>query len=296
MGVARNKVALGTVQFGLDYGINNARGKVSSSEVADILKGARKGGIDLLDTAGAYGDAEKVLGSTLGNSRRDFKVVSKIPPRATTPEDVTLAVQASLSDLGVDRLYGVLVHDISAFMKDERNWQALLSLQAAGTVEKVGVSAYYPQDLQELISRGLAPQLVQMPYNVFDRRFDSLLPTLRDMNIEIHTRSIFLQGLFFMEPDRLGPHFRPVEAKIRRLQSMAKSTGIPLSSILLSFGLSDSRIDRVVVGVDSLANLQENLAAFDHLERCDGLTAELRQFEEKDEDILLPFKWPKGKA
>jgi aryl-alcohol dehydrogenase-like predicted oxidoreductase len=296
MGIARNKVALGTVQFGLDYGISNNRGKVSSSEVADILKGARQGGIDLLDTAGAYGDAEKVLGLNLGNSRRDFKIVSKIPPGATTPEDVTLAVQASLSDLGVDRLYGVLVHDIAAFMKDAQNWQALLSLQVAGTVEKVGVSAYYPQDLQELISRGLAPQLVQLPYNVFDRRFDSLLPTLQDMNIEVHTRSIFLQGLFFVEADRLDPHFKPVKAKIHRLQSMAKSTGIPLSSILLSFGLSDSRIDRVVVGVDSLANLQENLAAFDHLKRCDGLTDELRQFEEKDEDILLPFKWPQGNA
>ncbi|MCX7144172.1 MAG: aldo/keto reductase [Proteobacteria bacterium] len=292
----RNKIALGTAQFGLDYGINNARGKISSSEVAKILDGARNGGIDLLDTAGAYGDAEKVLGSTLGTGRRDFKIVSKIPPNATTPEDVALSVQATLSDLDVNCLYGVLVHDISAFMRDGRNWKVLLRLQDVGTIEKVGVSAYYPKDLQEFISSGQVPQLVQIPYNVFDRRFDSLLPTLRELNIEVHTRSIFLQGLFFVEPDRLSSHFRSAEAKIRHLQNLAKSMDIPLSSMLLSVGLCDSRIDRVVVGVDSLANLQENLAAFDHLDCCDSLAAELRQFEEKNEDILLPFKWQKGKA
>jgi len=296
MAVSQNKVALGTAQFGLDYGINNACGKVSSDDVIDILKGAVNGGIDLLDTAGAYGDAEKILGATLASSRCNFKIVSKIPPCATTPEDVTLAAQTSLGKLGVDRLYGLLVHDISAFMKDKRNWHTLLNLQAQGIVEKVGVSVYYPQELKELISRGIAPQVVQLPYNVFDRRFESLLPKLKDMNIEVHTRSIFLQGLFFVEPNQLGSHFRPVKAKVCDLQRMSKSTGIPLSSILLSFGLNDSRIDRLVIGVDSLANLQENLTAFEHLERCEGLTPELRQFEEKDEAILLPFKWPKGKA
>ena len=287
------KLALGTVQFGLDYGINNARGKVAIAEVSQILTHARDHGIEVLDTAGAYGDAEAVLGAASGKVG-SFKIVSKIPPGATTPEAVDDAVRGSLSRLGAERLYGMLVHDLGAFMGDERNWDVLRRWREAGKVEKIGVSAYYPREIEVLMARGLDLQLVQAPYSVFDRRFATIFSELQNSGVEVHVRSIFLQGLFFMEPSRLPAHFESVKPAVLRLQALARSIDVPLSALLLSVGLLDPAVDRVVVGVDSLANLRENLAAFGHLQACVQCADELRQLRVDDESIVLPFKWPKG--
>lgn len=289
----QRRLALGTVQFGLDYGINNARGRVAIEEVSRILEYAREHGIDVIDTAGAYGDAETVLGAASG-AITSFKVVSKIPPGATTPKAVDDAVRSSLARLGVGKLYGMLVHDLAGFMADARNWDVLRRWRDAGTVEKIGVSAYYPREIESLMARGLDLQLVQAPYSVFDKRFATTFAGLQRSGVEVHVRSIFLQGLFFMDPERLPAHFASVKPAVLQLQGLAKSIDVPLSALLLSVGLLDPAIDKVVVGVDSLSNLRENLAAFDHLQACGTYADELRHLSVDDESILLPFKWPKG--
>ena len=283
------KLALGTVQFGAAYGINNKMGRIAEGDAAAILKRAYSAGVDTLDTSQAYGESEAVLGRIL-RPDAPFKVVSKfIAASGATPQGL---FAESCARLHADRLYAFLYHRFSDF-KDYPGWyEEFLRLKAGGAVEKIGFSVYYPGEISFLLDSGVKFDIVQLPYSVFDRRFEPLLPALRKAGVEVHVRSVFLQGLAFMKPSALPPSLAGIKGKLEQLHTLSEKSGIPISALCLCFGSLNNCIDRVVIGVDGLADLQSNLAGAGRKDEVAKVYDELCRLREENEEIILPFKWP----
>lgn len=273
-----NKIALGTVQFGLPYGISNKTGQTSFEEVSKILDLAYNKGINTLDTAFGYGKSESVLGKL--NQNR-FNIVTKF-----LPENLEGKIQnqfnTSLERLKTDNVYGYLAHRPLDVLDNNDVWDYLIHLKETKMVEKIGFSFNEPKEYFLLKEKGFMPDLVQVPFNYFDNRFVKVLEDLKKNNCEIHTRSTFLQGLFFMNPKNLSNHFSEVKPFISDLQEEFKTN---LAGALLNYVLSFELIDKVVLGVQNSEQLTKNLESLEN-------TLELKQFSEKiDDSILQPSKW-----
>ena len=205
------KLALGTVQFGLPYGIANQAGQASRSEAKLMLQLASASGIDTLDTAIAYGSSETCLGEA---GVQGFKVVTKLPVVPDDCGDVSAWIQQqvnlSLLRLGVTAVYGLLLHRPDQLLgaNGAKIYQALQALKDKGQVQKVGISIYAPSELEALIPR-FPFDLVQAPFNLVDRRFYSTgwMQRLKDNDVEVHTRSAFLQGLLLMNQSDIPSKF-----------------------------------------------------------------------------------------
>lgn len=276
----------------MDYGINNRVGLVPVEEVRRILRISRDLGIDLIDTAAAYGTAESVIGELLAQDESGFKLVTKIAPLAAEPAEVLESFYRSTSQLGTETLYGLLVHDFPRFTAKRENWDVLRGLRTGGRVRKIGFSVYYPRQVDWLIEREFDFDIVQLPYNVLDQRFADFLPLLKARGVEVHVRSVFLQGLFFVPENELESHFIPVAGKLKRLKALAQANDVPLAALPLSFALSAPEVAKVVIGVDDARGLREDIDTLRHFERLQAVLPQLEALAESDESILLPFNWP----
>ena len=272
------KLGLGTVQFGLYYGISNKSGQTTSNEVTEILKTAEFHKIEILDSASAYGNSEEVLGN---NDLSTFKMISKFMPS----EIVTISEQldSTLSKLGLNSLYGYLAHRPLSILAEPSQWDDLQELKNKKKVTKIGFSLNEPQELEQLFEKGFYPDLVQVPYNYFDRRFENAIKELKKEGCEIHTRSTFLQGLFFMDPRRLDDFFDEVKQPISQLQN-----NLALNGALLKFVLEQPFIDKIIIGVENNKQLVENIKSLE-------LTSPLPELQHKiNDNILIPSRWPKN--
>lgn len=282
-----SKLALGTVQFGLNYGVSNTVGQTPPAEASAILDFAREKGIDTLDTAQAYGTSEQVLGEYLQRTGTRFRVVSKLPADFSE-------VEASLSDtlarLRVEVLYGYLYHNFDAFKKRPESLETLYRLRDEGKAAKIGFSLYKVEELDFLLERKIRFDLVQVPYSVFDRRFASRFEALKRLGAEIHVRSAFLQGLAFLDPETMHPFFKPVSGQIKRLRETAANSGLTVADICLLWCVRNELIDRVVVGVNTKANLADNCASLSRNIPA-GAAGALEGIEIADERYLLPYLW-----
>src|SRR3989338_1375415 len=193
------RLAIGTAQFGLHYGIANQGGQVTRSAAKAMLQLAAENGIDTLDTAIAYGESETCLGEV---GTQGFKLVTKLPAVPDDCADVSGWVQeqvaASLARLGVNVVYGLLLHRPEQLLRSEGKalYHTLQNLKETGQVQKVGISIYAPSEL-EVLTKQYCFDLVQAPFNLVDCRLHTSgwLKRLKDEGVEIHTRSAFLQGL-----------------------------------------------------------------------------------------------------
>jgi aryl-alcohol dehydrogenase-like predicted oxidoreductase len=284
------KIALGTVQFGLPYGISNANGQVSESECFKILDTATDSGIDTIDTAAAYGESEKVLGKYILSRKPNFKIVSKLNPNLTDYNQIEECVTTSLQHLGVDNIYGYLVHDFEKLTSDLRIWETIQKIKMQGLVRKVGVSVYFPEQIEWLIAQDLKFDLIQLPFNILDQRFKPYFAKLKEIGTEIHVRSVFLQGLFFMSTIQLDAYFDPIGNYIETLQAYSQKQQISLEEILLHFAIQEESIDKVVIGITKQTELQNNLNAAIS-SKVD--LAKLPVRPEVPTELLNPSNWPK---
>lgn len=286
------KLALGTVQFGLRYGVANANGQVASSEVVAILRTARDAGIDTLDTAISYGTSEQRLGE-LGV--RDWKIVTKLPPLPPGLDDVRVWVGEQLASalrrLDVSRLDGLLMHKPSDLLGSHgvQYARALQDVRHQGQVLAVGYSIYSPDELDALCDV-FPPDLVQAPFNVLDRRLanSGWMSRLAGRGVRIHTRSVFLQGLLLMpsasRPAWFGRWFALLDGWQRACREFRRS---PLE-MALGFALAHPEIERVVVGVDSATQLEEVIKAA----LAPPLSVnDFPAIESSDLELIDPFKW-----
>jgi aryl-alcohol dehydrogenase-like predicted oxidoreductase len=289
------RLALGTVQFGLDYGINNTAGRPTDATVDAILSTAQQQGLPLLDTAAAYGDSEARLGQWLATAEAStasppFQLVTKLA--AAAPAEVSRQLAGSLIRLRQPSVYGVLFHSFGQLREQPTAWDALLAARAQGFTQRIGVSLYHPDEVEWLLSHAPEVSLVQLPYNVFDQRFGPLLPELQRRGIEVHVRSAFLQGLLLRAPGDLPAFFQPLAPKLTQLRQLATEARIPLPALLLLFAAYAPGVSRAVIGVDSAANLRENLAAGSYAAAAEALRPALLQLAEPTTTFILPYAWP----
>ena len=285
-----NKLALGTVQFGCNYGVANINGQVSQYEIKKILNLAKQNGLDTLDTAIAYGESETCLGDVGVN---EFKVVTKIP---LVPNDcidvgdwVRKQVNESLSRLGVNSVYGLLLHNPSQLLGKNGKvlYQALHKLKSDGYVQKIGISIYSIVELETLMPHFYF-DLVQAPLNIFDRRFSESgwLNRLKDNHVEIHVRSVFLQGLLLMPRELIPAKFSPWSDLLKQWHKWLRHHNVSAIKACLAYPLSFSEIDRIIVGVDSVNQLKEIIAATESSMSCD-----LPDLYCEDEKLINPSFW-----
>jgi len=286
-----SKIGLGTVQFGLDYGIANQAGQVKGTEVEQIFSEARKSGIDILDTAISYGTSEEILGK---KGVDGFRLVTKLPVLPEDQIDIALwvrnQVRASLNRLRQEKLYGLLLHCSRDLLRSNctRLVRALDDLKNDGIVQKIGVSIYCPHELDDIHKR-IQIDLVQAPLNVVDRRlqFSGWLDRLKDEGIEVHVRSVFLQGLLLMERSKIPKKFSRWSSHWDQWQEKLKVLGVSPLAASLAYPLSLEQVDRVIVGVDSAAQLSEILQA---VENCNQ-RPDTSFMQSIDLDLINPSNW-----
>jgi len=291
------RIGLGTAQWGLEYGIANRLGQPPEVEVAGMIEAARASGIDLLDTAGAYGTAESIIGAHAATTQ--FRIVTKVGAGDTSPSELSDAIARNFSDslrrLNRHRVYGLLVHDAAALLgpDGDRLWQLLETLLADGRVERLGVSVYAPEQLEAVRAR-FPITLVQLPCNVFDQRFlkNDYLHRLVAEGVEIHLRSAFLQGLLLMPTYSLPEHFAGIRTHHGQMLTAMHNAGWSMLEAALGFCLAQAA-DRVIVGCESVGQLRGIITA---VWRVAGHGfGELARFAVEDEQIILPTKWPRAK-
>jgi aryl-alcohol dehydrogenase-like predicted oxidoreductase len=292
------RLGLGTAQFGLDYGISNAAGKIPPEEVQRILAEAHRAGIRLLDTASLYGDSEAAIGRCLPPAN-EFRIVTKTPKfsgRFGAPEAILLqeTFAASLRKLGVPRVYALLVHDADDLLGGggDRFMDALLALKADGLVTKVGASVYTPTQVDALLSRRRI-DVIQIPFNVLDQRLlrGGQLAALQSAEVEVHARSIFLQGSLLMEPARLPEFLSPARPLLLRFGAAVAACGLAPLQAALAFVLERPEITHGVVGVCDQAQLLEILNAVETLP-SENKRPDWSQFHCDQESVVNPALWP----
>lgn len=260
-----SKLALGTAQFGLEYGVANLSGQVNLPEAKKILEVAVKAKIDLVDTAIAYGNSEEVLGKA---GVAEFDVVSKLPDLPNDIGDVgswvERQVEASLARLGIGSLHGLLLHRTQNLLGDsgKRLIDALVRVQSSRLVRKLGVSIYDPSELDQTVQR-MQVDLVQAPLNLIDRRLETSgwLSKLHQKNVEVHARSPFLQGLLLMSHNKIPEKFKGWQPLWDNWAAKVKEINVNAVAACLSYPLSLEEVDRVVVGVDNSDQLTAVIAA-----------------------------------
>jgi aryl-alcohol dehydrogenase-like predicted oxidoreductase len=288
------KIGLGTVQWGMEYGIANRAGRPADTEVGRILARAQAAGIGLLDTAAAYGEAETVIGRL--PQAQDFAVVTKTLPWCgeTGPERlaaVAAGVDASLARLHRDKVQVLLVHHADDLLSPhgEALWSLLEDTKAAGKAVRIGVSVYEPVQLARLLDR-FGIEAVQLPFNLYDQRFlrGGMLAKLKAANIEVHVRSGFLQGVLLMQPGHLPAHLAPLREHHARCTDRLKSANATPLQAALGFCLHNDDVSRVIVGCETLAQLDGIL----EVGSAPSPAFDTAAFAVDDEALIDPRRWP----
>ena len=287
-----NKLGLGTVQFGLDYGLSTSEGRVPSNEVTYILNYASDKRIDMLDTAPSYGESEKDLGS---NSINNFKIVTKtqnIAAPKVSSSDVKLIdkiFMKSLKNLNINSAYGLLVHDVRDLLKfgSEKLYGLLTNLKKEQKIRKLGVSIYDKGQLESILDL-YDIDLVQLPLNILDRRLidSDILTRLKNRGVEIHVRSVFLQGLLLMPKNQIPDKFVRWEKTWNIWHEWLADNEISALEASLRYAVAFPEVSKVLVGVESLNQLKEISRAIN------GVLPDLpKNLQIDDIDLLNPTNW-----
>lgn len=284
------RLALGTAQFGMNYGIANQIGQVNDVNVKALLKLAYENQINVLDTAIAYGESESCLGRVKVDN---FMIVSKLPALPIDCKNIYTwvfqEVQASLDRLKVGHLYGLLLHHAMDLLSTHgaELYKALKLAQEKGLIQKVGVSIYSPNHLEELVRR-YQLDLVQAPLNIFDQRiiYSGWLHRLKAQGVEVHTRSVFLQGLLLMNKQSIPLYFSAWQKLFAKWYEFLEGENISPLQACLALPAAYEEIDHVLVGVEDKTQLTDIFNAVGKVS-----TMDLSAFASNDENLINPYLW-----
>lgn len=290
------RLGLGTVQFGVPYGISNRHGIVTPVEVASILRRARSAGVEMLDTAPAYGVSQKVLGDS-GASSLGFKLVTKSPVDGAV-ESWRPNLESSLAELKIKSAHGWLAHRAGDLLGSHARQvrEIMLRAKADGLISRIGASVYSLEEVEALYApsgNDRVFDLIQLPASIFDRRMikSGWLKRLKEMDVEIHVRSAFLQGLLFMGVKDLPPALFEARRALVKIEALSVELGVRRSALALGYLKSLGLVDVVLCGVTSVDEL-EQLIQDQAWESPHGFVWD--EFEITDEAILNPSKWGKS--
>ena len=285
------KLGLGTVQFGLDYGIANKNDCCSDYDISQILQLAYQNNLEMLDTAPTYGNAEKRLGKT--ENIKNFKVLTKIGTVQRDDFDadyIVNQINASLHDLNLSSLYGCLCHTPRAItsFSGQKLLEHLSVLKKQGHFKKIGVSIYDLDEVDHILSWGDI-DVVQLPLNILDQRFfiSDSLKKLKERNIEIHVRSAFLQGLLLMPINLVAKLKSEALFPIRELHSMSEELDCSLIQLCLGFISNIKEVDHIIVGVNKPSHLTGIIKAYGY----DFDPSNYQNLAVSDPKIIDPRTW-----
>lgn len=298
------ELCLGTVQFGMNYGINNQIGRQPTWEESfEMLDIAIDRGIDVIDTARAYGEAELVLGEYFrksGNSKK-VRVISKLRPNVIDAgADVEAVVinecKNSLERLHIDRIDGYLLHTPEYIYNDEIV-DSLVNLKKEGYVNNIGVSIYDLKEGITAIKTGVI-DYIQLPYSVLDQRGskDGFFKKAKENGIKIFTRSVFLQGLFMMEENDIPQHLSDSIKYIKIFDDIRKKYALSKVEALINFVKLEKNIDYLVFGVEKKEQLIEDINVYNKGINADDFVNEVKKkIDNVEKSIIFPSLWSNGK-
>ena len=287
----QNKLILGTVQFGLDYGINNNQGKLYAEDVYEILSAAFDGGVRLLDTANAYGNAVSLIGDFHELfPEKKFKIISKFYLKDLKSNNI----YEELKTLKVNQYYAYLYHSFNEYEAAEENVLFILDdYKEKGLINKVGVSVYTNDQFLKAINDEKV-ELIQFPYNLLDNwsQKGELIKLAKDKGKETHARSVFLQGLFYKNEDEFTDQLKPLIPLINHVKEIANKMNVTLNNFALNYVISNPFIDFALIGVDNKIHLLQNLEIL--LRKNDKVNFELVDcLKVTETDLLNPVNWKK---
>ncbi|MFX0047392.1 MAG: aldo/keto reductase [Candidatus Hermodarchaeota archaeon] len=297
-----SKITLGTAQLGLEYGIANAIGKPDFATSIKILTYAWNKGINSFDTAPVYGDSENIIGSFALNRNIDPFIITKLPAINTKQEisfesiynQIKQHVKISLSNLKINKIPIYLVHNTSdMFIKHGLVFECLNQIKQEGLIEKYGISAYTPEEVKESLTFKEI-DVIQVPINLFDQRLiiSNLLKTLKNHNYIVLARSIYLQGLFFLDPNNLPLNMNMAEIPLKKLRALAKEYDTKISEMAFSFVRDLPEITSLVIGAENLEQIDENVKLLKtkplNSQLCERITEE---FSALPDYLINPSLW-----
>jgi aryl-alcohol dehydrogenase-like predicted oxidoreductase len=284
-----SKLILGTVQLGLHYGINNQSGMPSKDRAFDILNSAKQNGIGTLDTAQAYGDAIDIIGE-FHKSNEPFNIITKISYSKFF--ELEEYVTSLLTKLNITKLEGVLFHKFSDIFQYDELLVELSKLKQNGLIDKVGASIYTNEELKACADIAEI-DLIQLPFNLLDNY------SLRGSGIQeailnkknIHVRSVFLQGLFFMSIENLPLILKPLVPYLIRLRQIAKENNMELNELAIKYVLQTSQIEGVLIGVDSVEQLEKNISLSNSESLNQVVIDQINSIHVSSIELLNPVNW-----
>jgi aryl-alcohol dehydrogenase-like predicted oxidoreductase len=294
-----SRLMIGTVQFGMAYGIANKTGQPSYRDVRDMLALAHESGVNCLDTAALYGTSEEVVGRALAELGIAGKMII-VTKTTHLADDLTeeeadsvmeQSVLRSLKRLRLEALPLCLIHHEENF----RYVQSLLKLKEKGLVRHVGSSVMTPAITKGIVNSGLV-EAVQAPTSVLDRRYVSagIFRDAVQRGLGLFVRSIYLQGLILLGDDEVQPELAAVVPVLQRLRALAGQAGMSLAELAVRYVLSLEGVTSGVVGVETIEQLRNNIAIFQKGPLDAALMkAIIAAVPQLPDSILMPNKWPK---
>lgn len=293
-----SEMTLGTVQLGMNYGINNKDGKPSADTASEILKTAQKCGITSFDTAAAYGDSEEVLGEYFSRGGDKRAIVTKLhfecEDKSTLFDILAKKAKESAERLKLERLPFLMLHNEKYIKKyGSAVIDALLKLKKEGLAENIGSSFSDKSELSALCDTD-AFDCVQLPLNLFDNKElrDGTVKRLSDCGVTVFVRSIYLQGLFFIDPENLPEKLGEAHAPLTAIRKIAEETGVSVARLALSFIRSFDGVSSIVLGCETPAQVAENASLFSENIISEATRNRILEISENITPLVIhPWKW-----
>ncbi len=288
----KNKLILGTVQFGKEYGINNLNGMPSFEQVQEILEYAYEKGIDTLDTAEAYGVSQDRIGKFHENSDKKFNIITKYSPQDNLlSKNIFERVVENITKMKVDYLYSYMFHSFKDYkLYFNKFKEDLLKLRKLKKIKKIGVSLHSNDDILQVI-KNKEIELIQLPFNLLDNSYQrkDILKICKKNGLEIHTRSSFLQGLFFKEIENLSGNLIYLKNDLQKIKQFI-SNDKDINEIALKYVYEKKFIDNIIIGVDSIEQLKSNISIVDY-QLSPKIKSMIDKITVKNEFYLNPSNW-----
>lgn len=289
----KSKIILGTVQFGLNYGINNINGVPNQVEINSILDEAYRNNIKILDTAEAYGNAHNAIQAYHMNSKNRFEIITKYSSlRTNFPSSLLLRVKKIIKTLRVENLYCYMFHSYKDFKQLYPLFEKeIIELKENGLIKKLGVSIYSNEELYDLLDYKHI-DVIQMPFNLFDNvcQREMAIKKAKFHNIEIHSRSTFLQGLFFKNRNTIPKKLKPLLPYLETVDKYATLNKHDINTLSLCYVKSQKFIDNFLIGVESIDQLKNNINSYDNYLTTE-LIEKINSIEVKELELLNPSNW-----
>lgn len=253
------KFILGTVQLGLDYGINNHFGKPSKEAAFEILKMAYESNILYLDTAAAYGDSEQVIGEFHKKQGNIFGICTKLIIEDDDIERISDIIDSAIKRLQIEKIDVLYFHRFEQ-AKNDIIIQKIVEAKKQKKIDKIGISIYEPTELEYILDNlcGVV-EVIQIPYNILDSvRWDSLIEKCHKANLEIYGRSVYLQGLLFKNDDDAFIRKMQAQEYVAYVKHYAEKKRVTIAQLLMDY-CKKSNLDGIVIGCESVQQLKDNL-------------------------------------